>query len=407
VPLWGILMSKKLIVLAGPDEGRTFNLGTEALMFGRSRATDTPLTDPHVSRVHCQVVPEGSNHVVVDFDSASGTFVNGKEIDRHVLNPGDLIRIGDTHMQFVIDETSAPRATATSQATEWAKALVGQSISHYTISAPLARGKSGYIFHASDTRDETDVALKVLHADFGQDEKKVQRFIEAMKAVMPLNHIHLLKILGAGKTGNHCWVATEYVAGESLSAVIGRIEKGRKLDWKGVVRVGTYIARALEFAHSKNLIHQNVTPQNIIVGKKPQNTKLTDLMLAQATEEDPTRPISAAGLPSESLPYMSPERTDGRAAAIDARTDIYSLAATVYAMLTGKPPYQGATVAELIRKIRLDAPHHFQSFHLQVPEELENLLRQCLAKRPQDRPASAADLRKELEKIAQANSIPL
>jgi serine/threonine-protein kinase len=299
-----------------------------------------------------------------------------------------------------------PVAPARPAGGEWAKALVGQTISHYHVSSPLARGKSGYLFHAEDTRSENDVTLKVLHADFGKDDKKVQRFIEAMKTVMPLTHPHLLKILGAGKTGDHCWVATEYIAGDSLAAVIGRIERTGKLDWKPVLRVGVYLARALEFAHSKNLIHQNVTPQNIIVGKKPQNTKLTDLMLALATEEDPTAPISAAGLPSESLPYMSPERTDGPGATIDGRTDLYSLAAVLYAMLTGKPPFQGTTVDELVEKIRLDGVHHLKTHHVQAPEAVEKLLRQCLAKRPKDRPASATELRKELEGIAKAHDVP-
>ena len=150
-----------------------------------------------------------------------------------------------------------------------------------------------------------------------------------------------------------------------------------------------------------------MTPQNILVGKKPQNTKLTDLMLALATEEDPTKAISAAGLPSESLPYMSPERTDGPGAAIDARTDIYSLAATLYAMLTGKPPLNGTSVDEVIERIRLESPHHFASFKVDVPEDLEKLLRKCLAKRPQDRPASATEMRKGLEKVAQAHSVAL
>ncbi len=400
-------MSKKLIVLAGPDEGRVFPLGAEALTFGRSRACDRPLTDPHASRVHFQTVLEGDQHVVVDFDSGSGTFVNGKEIERHVLQSGDLIRIGGTHLQFVVEGDEAKPAPDKKSPTEWARALVGQTISNYRISAPLAPGRSGYIFHAQDVRDETAIALKVLHADFGQDEKKVQRFIEAMKAVMPLTHPHLLKILGAGKTGAHCWVATEYVACESLAAVIGRAQKANRLDWKGVTRVAVYMARALAFAHAKNLIHQNVTPQNILVGKKPQNTKLTDLMLATATEEDPTKPISAAGLPSESLPFMSPERTDGPGAAIDARTDIYSLGATVYAMLTGKAPFQGTSVKELVEKIRLDGPHHFHTQHVQVPDELEKLIRQSLAKRPQDRPATATELAKRLEAIATGQNIPV
>ena len=406
-------MGKKLVVLAGPDEGMVFTLGSEVLLLGRSRATETHLTDPHVSRVHCQVVPEGPQYVVVDFDSASGTFVNGKEVDRHVLQSGDLIRIGATHLQYVVEANGAAVATATAAApatkapTDWAKALIGQTLSHYRISGQLARGKTGYIFHAEDTRTETPVALKVLRSDFGQDEKKVKHFIEAMKAVLPLNHPHLLRIYGAGKTGNHCWVATEYIPGDSLAAVIGRIEKSGKLDWKAVVRVGVYLARALEFAHQKTLIHQNVTPQNILVGKMPQNTKLTDLMLALATEEDPTKAISAAGTPSESLPFMSPERTDGAGATVDARTDIYSLAAVLYAMLTGKPPFQGTAVTELIEKIRLESAPRLQAHGVQVPEALEKLLRRCLAKRPQDRPAKAADLRKALEALAQENSIPL
>jgi serine/threonine protein kinase len=400
-------MAKKLIVLAGPDEGRVFELGSEVTLLGRSRATETHLTDPHVSRVHCQIIPEGNQYVVVDFDSASGTFVNGKDIDRHVLQTGDLVRIGATHLQYVVDAAETPAGKPKAKKPDdWAQALVGQTFSHYRITGPLARGKTGYIFHAEHTTNETPVALKVLHADFGKDEKKVQHFVEAMKTVMPLSHPHLLKIFGAGKTGDHCWVATEYVPGDSLAAVVGRMDRAGKLDWKSVLRVGVYLARALEFAHGKSLIHQNVTPQNILVGKQPQNTKLTDLMLALATEEDPTTPISAAGTPSESLPFMSPERTDGPGAKVDARTDIYSLAATLYAMLTGKPPFQGTTVAELIEKIRLDGATRVQSVNAQVPAEFDALLRLSLAKRPQDRPASAADFRKELEKILHQHAQP-
>jgi serine/threonine-protein kinase len=225
-----------------------------------------------------------------------------------------------------------------------------------------------------------------------------------MKKVLPLSHPHLLKIYGAGRSSHHCWVAMEYVPGDSLSAVIGRIQKSGKLDWKAVVRVGIYLARALEYAHQKNLIHENVTPQNILVGRKPQNTKLTDLMLALATEEDPTKPISEAGLPAESLGFMSPERTDGPGAAVDARTDLYSLGATLFAMLTGWPPFQGGTVDELMEKIRLDAP---PPLNIQAPYTLEKLLRRTLAKRPQDRPATATEMRKELEALAVEHKIPI
>src|SRR5262245_24554932 len=105
-------MPKKLVVLAGPDEGRVFNLGSDPLLLGRSRATETHLLDPHVSRVHCQLQSEADDFVLSDFDSAGGTFVNGKRTSRHTLQAGDIIRIGNTRLQFLAepDHVAAPAA---------------------------------------------------------------------------------------------------------------------------------------------------------------------------------------------------------------------------------------------------------------------------------------------------------
>ena len=98
-------MPKRLLVLAGPDEGRTFAIpAAESLLVGRSRATDMCLIDPHVSRVHCQVQVEDGHTVVSDFDSPGGTWVNGKRIAKQALHPGDLIRIGNTRLQYLDDE---------------------------------------------------------------------------------------------------------------------------------------------------------------------------------------------------------------------------------------------------------------------------------------------------------------
>src|ERR1700682_858939 len=107
-------MGNRLLVLAGPDEGKTFPLQPgEALLLGRSRATEARLIDPHVSRVHCQVQTDGAHATVTDFDSAGGTFVNGKKISgKQELKPGDLIRIGNTRLQYFADEPEAPVAPA-------------------------------------------------------------------------------------------------------------------------------------------------------------------------------------------------------------------------------------------------------------------------------------------------------
>jgi len=408
-------MTKKLVVLAGPDEGRVFNLGTEVLLLGRSRATDTHLLDPHVSRVHCQIMPENGQHVVVDFDSAGGTFVNGKQIGRHVLKAGDLVRIGTTHMQFVDEQPVAapaptgkgvkPRAKVLKPGA-WAEGLVGQVFTHYRIGQPLARGHSGYVFHASDTRRNLPLALKVLDPRYTRDDKKVKKFVAAMKAVLPLRHPNLIRVYGAGRTGDHLWVAMEYIkAGESLAAVIGRSAHTGRANWQTVVRVGIYLARALDYAHQKKIVHQNVSPQNIMLGRQLQDTKLADIMLASAVEEDPTKPISAAGTPSEALAYMSPERTDGAVAAVDARTDQYSLAATLTALLIGHPPFSAPTVPELIAKIRLEAPPTLHGAPVEAPAALDRALRRALAKRPQDRFESVKQLLKELEALAKSENL--
>lgn len=460
-------MPKQLVVLAGPDEGRVFQLGADALMLGRSRATESHLLDPHVSRIHCQVSHEGEQWVLADFDSAGGTFVNGKRVAKHVLVPGDIIRIGATRLQFTEDGAGVPpvgllppqtkdrqrkpeagvkstkaaggrKVGAAAKAAElptalpvatpitpvpdalpvaqpvspvrgpaWMTKLIGETIGHFKIGSPLARSKSGFVFHARDTRKNQAVAVKVLDPDFSTNDKAVKRFVAAMKQVLPLRHSNLIKFLGAGKTAGHCWIAAEYFEGESLAAVIGRIENTGMLDWRQVLRVGVYLARALDYAHSKNLIHQSVCPQNILLGKKHMLTKLTDLMLASAIEGDPTTPISAAGVPSEELSYMPPERTDGPGKPVDARADIYSLGATIYAMLSGQPPFQASTVQDLVFQIRLESPPRLKSMHLGVPENFEQIIIRCLAKRPEDRFQTIKEVLKKLEAIAKTQNLPV
>src|SRR5262245_2239579 len=206
--LQGKIMAKQLVVLAGPDEGRVFHLGADALFLGRSRATESHLLDPHVSRIHCQVLQEGDHWVVSDYDSAAGTFVNGKRVSKQALVPGDIIRIGNTRLQFT-EGDGAPAAPAASKreaipvaqpanrdappvrrrsssvpvaqpataagprGPAWAANLAGQKIAHFKVGSPLARSNSGYVFHAREIRKNLPVALKVLDPEFSSNQKSV------------------------------------------------------------------------------------------------------------------------------------------------------------------------------------------------------------------------------------------
>ncbi len=401
-------MAKQLVVLSGPDEGKVFDLGTEALLVGRSRAAEIRLLDPHVSRVHFQIIPTDDTYSLEDYDSAAGTFVNGKKVESVLLKTGDLIRLGTTHLQVTDKTTGKVPASPSAKPVRkesWAEKLVGKNYAHFHISALLGKGPNGTVFHAIDTRTDDAVALKILDPLRSNTEEKVARFVESMKSVMPLRHRHLLVIEGAGKAGDSLWISMQYMNSENLAAVVGRVAAGKGLDWKNILKLGYYVNAALEYAHHKELVHQSVNPQNILLGQKPSDTKLTDLMLAHALEDDPLRPIAAAGTPSDSLGYLPPERIDGPGALIDGRTDMYGLGATLYAIFTGHPPFQADTVEEMVDLIRYDAAPRLSSLKHELPAELDTLIRHMLAKRMQDRPKSAGEVQSMFEAIAREHGI--
>jgi serine/threonine protein kinase len=412
-------MNKHLHVIAGPDRGRNFLLKAgELLLIGRSKATETRLNDPHMSRVHCQVETEGDEVVVVDNDSAGGTFVNGKKITRQVLKPGDIIRVGETQLrlqegdpseQTTLAPTPSKRGSGVKPALGGADQLaelVGKTLSHYEIDAIAGRGQTGIVFHARDTKENREVALKVLVPEFSKSDEEMQRFVRAMKTMLPLRHPNLVTLYGAGKSGAHCWIAMEFVEGESLTQVIQRIGTAGMLDWRNALRVAIHIGRALEFANGHQIIHRNITPQNILVRSSDKLTKLGDLMLAKALEGAGAEQITRPGELLGDVRYMSPERTRA-AVEVDGRSDIYSLGATVYALLTGRPPFEGATLLETITKIRQAEPAKPKKFQLSIPDLFEGTVLRMLAKRPEDRYQTPASMLADLDRVAKFQGMAL
>src|SRR5260370_17659512 len=176
-------------------------------------------------------------------------------------------------------------------------------------------------------------------------------------------------------------MAMEYVDGESLTAVIERIGTAGMLDWRNALRVAVHVARGLAFAQQQHVIHRNIKPSNILIQESDKLTKLGDLMLAKALErtlaEHITRPRELVG----DIAYMSPERTYGGSATVDGRSDIYSLGATVYALLTGRPPFSTVSLAESIKHIRNDEPAKPKKSQLAVHDLFVGMLTHMLALR--------------------------
>jgi serine/threonine protein kinase len=226
----------------------------------------------------------------------------------------------------------------------------------------------------------------------------MQRFIRAMKTMLPIHHPNIIQILAAGKTASWCWIAMEYVDGEPLTRVIQRIGVAGMLDWKNAYRVAVHIAQALDYAHGQNIIHRNVTPQNIMLRHSDKVAKLGDLMLAKALEGVMAKDVTKPGELVGDVAYMAPERTVGTSG-VDGKSDLYGLGATLYALLTGRPPFSGNSLPELIMKIRSAEPEKPKKYQLSIPDLFQGTVLRLLSKRPGDRHQTAAELIDDLKRV--------
>ena len=388
----------KLIVTAGPDKGLAFSAEDgQTIQIGRSQAATHRLTDPAVSRVHCEIEAAGDKFVLHNI-STNGTQVNGEATTERPLKHDDVIRIGNSELRVVADVGEATTAMVPPPAAGDLSNLVGKPLARYQIDTVIARGTTGTVFKATDTQGGPAVALKVLQPEFSQNEEEMQRFVRAMKTMLPVHHPNIVQILAAGKTGPWCWIAMELVEGESLTRVIQRIGVAGMLDWKVAFKIAAQIAAALDYAHGQSIIHRNVTPQNILIQQSDKAAKLGDLMLAKALEGVMAKDVTKPGELLGDVAYMAPERTRGTGG-VDGRSDLYGLGATVYAVLTGRPPFSALGLPELVQKIRSADPEPLKKYQLSIPDLFQGTVLKMLAKRPEDRYQTAAELIADLKRV--------
>jgi len=403
-------MQAYLRVTSGPDAGRTIELAEGVkVTIGRGEKSDTRLTDMGVSRVHCEIHWVGDKFHLADLGSVGGTLVDGQKITEHNLKHNQEFQIGGTRIKLhTTGITDASTLMAAQKPVRELKpdegVLTGKTISHFELGPVLARGRTGTIYKARDTRDGKDVAFKVLHSDFTNDEEDVKRFVRAMTTAVELKHPNLIALYGAGKQGDTCWFAMEYVDGEPLTKLIEKFGTLKMLDWRFALTVGVHIAQALEVAHEKHIIHRNISPENILIRNQDKVAKLGDMMLAKALEGIKAKQITRPGELVGNLAYMAPERTRSDVEA-DTRADIYGLGATLYALLTGKPPFEGKTLVETIAQIRQSDPVPPKKFQLSIPDKFQDVVMVMLAKRPELRYQTPAQAARALEQVAKYQGV--
>ena len=264
----------------------------------------------------------------------------------------------------------------------------------------------GEVYKARDTRLNRTVAIKVLPSDVADNSDLRARFEREARAVAALDHPHICGIYDVGSVDSTHYLVMPHLEGQTLAA---RLEKG-PLPLDQALRIAAEIADALDKAHRQGIVHRDLKPANIMLTRS--GSKLLDFGLAkltapagpismlEMTQAATAAPATAHGLILGTVQYMAPEQVEGKEA--DARSDIWALGAVLYEMVSGTRPFRGDTPASVIGAILKDHPPLISASQPLAPRTLDHLVSTCLAKEPDQRWQSAADVASMLSWIAQA-----
>jgi serine/threonine protein kinase len=265
------------------------------------------------------------------------------------------------------------------------------SIPGYELIKELGRGAMGVVYQARQVRADRLVALKVMsHIEHAKPED-IDRFTIEAQASAQLHHPNIVQVYEVGQSGHLPYFTQEFVSGGTLAR---RISK-ELLSHQETARVMLALAQAVSYAHSKQIVHRDLKPLNVLLDEH-HNPKVADFGLARRMEDQShlTQDGTILGTPS----YMAPEQASGNKHAIGPLSDVYSLGAILYELLTGRPPFKGATIWEVVQQVRNTDPVPPSQLQSGIPADLETICLKCLQKLPERRYASAQQLADDLQR---------
>jgi len=286
--------------------------------------------------------------------------------------------------------------------------VLGTKLGPYEVVGPLGVGGMGEVYRARDTRLGREVAIKILPAELSKDVLRKQRFEREAKTISSLNHPHICVLHDVGHQDGIDYLVMECVEGETLAK---RLEKG-PLPLEQVLKYGAQIADALDKAHRAGIVHRDLKPGNVML--TGTGAKLLDFGLAKpaaalasgatltVAAQTPTTPVTQEGTIVGTFQYMSPEQVEGKE--LDGQSDIFSLGAVLYEMLTGQPAFPGKSQLSVASAILEKEPPPITTIKPMTPPALDHAIRRCLAKETERRWQNAGDLARELEWVAESGA---
>ena len=248
----------------------------------------------------------------------------------------------------------------------------------YTLDREIGRGGMATVYLARDVKHQRQVAVKVLDPELGA-VVGAERFLAEIKVTANLQHPNLLPLFDSGEAGGLLFYVMPFVDGESLRV---RLDREKQLPVDEAVRIAVAVANALAYAHTQGVIHRDLKPENILI--QAGQPVVADFGIALAVSKAGGQRVTQTGLSLGTPQYMSPEQATGDRT-VDGRTDIYSLGAMTYEMLTGEPPHVGTTAQAIVAKLMTEEVRPLTVLRRNVPAHVDAAVRHALEKLPADR----------------------
>ena len=366
----------KLVAQSGPTAGREFPLTKDLVTLGRQSSCDVQIIDNMASRAHCQVRRDGKVFALVDLGSRNGTQLNGKKVGERLLFFGDRIRVGEVEFLFVKEPGDSE---------------LKDQLTKYELHEKIGEGGMGIVFKALQRSMAREVALKILAPKYAAKPKWVEQFINEARAAGKLNHQNIIQVHDVGTENDVHFFSMEFVDGPTCMQML---KEHGNLEVEPALEIVRQVARALDYAHAHRLIHQDIKPDNIMVGSN-EVVKLADLGISKtfdeiAAEEGPKRIM---GTPH----YMAPEAALGKR--IDHRVDLYSLGATLYHLLAGKTPFHGANPTDVLKAHVMEPLPSLKDLNPTVPDDVIELVGKMMTKNPDERFQTAKEIEEVVDRI--------
>jgi predicted Ser/Thr protein kinase len=314
------------------------------------------------------------------------------------------------------DRTLVPGESARSVPAAPVANALQHSFGRYVIVGEIARGGMGIVYRAHEPGLKRDVALKVMLAGEGATEEQVERFLREARSAAALQHPNIVQVYDVGREKGMHYFAMEFVEGRALDRMLK--EEGA-LPARLALRIVRDLARALQYAHDRGIIHRDIKPGNVLLAQERRaeasmaksaapdqrnfRVLLSDFGLAKEVSSVSNLTMSGnlIGTPA----YMSPEQAAGRVSAIDARSDVYSLGAVAYEILTGKVPFAGSTLAEVLTDIRTADPPSMRGLRPELHRDVETIVMKAMAKEKERRYGSAEEMADDIERYLNGEAI--